>query len=53
MLANEHMTQWVLVAFFYLPYYLKLKPGTSSVNNMTSSANKYKKKQISYYKINF
>ena len=32
----------------YLPYYLQLKTGTSFVNNMTSSANKYKNKQISY-----
>ena len=32
----------------YLPYYLQLKSGTSFINNMASSGNKYKNKQISY-----
>ena len=31
----------------YLPYYLQLKPRNSLVNDMKSSANKYKNKQLS------
>ena len=52
-LLKCYQTYNVLVLFFKffhlnLPYYLQLKSGISFVNNMTSSANKYKNKQISY-----
>ena len=49
MFWNEYMTQWVLAFHLHLPYYLQLKSGNNFVNNMTSSANKYKNKQISKF----